>query len=390
MNTFLRWFIKDYDNSQDPEVRSRCGKLAGTVGIISNLVLFCAKLTVGLLSNSVSVLADALNNLTDASSSIVTLLGFRLSEKPADKHHPFGHARIEYLSGMAVSVLILLIGFELGKSSVEKLLAPQATFFSAALVVVMLVSVGVKLWLAVFNSRVGRHIGSATLAAAAADSRNDVVTTLAVLAACVVGHLFAVDLDGWVGLAVAAFILYSGVRALKETADPLLGEAASEELTNTIALRLRACEQVRGVHDLIVHDYGPGRRFASVHVEMDRALDAMVAHEIIDDLERDFEQQDHIQMVIHYDPVVVDDPILDSTREWVNERVREIDPALHVHDFRMVAGKSHTNLIFDVVRPQELSLTAQQLRERIDEVICAERPEYRVVLHVDENYSAGC
>ncbi len=388
MTALLHFLIRDYDNKDNPQVRSRCGKLAGVVGIAGNVLLFCAKLVVGILSNSVSVMADALNNLMDASSSIVTLIGFRLSEKPADKHHPFGHARIEYLSGMAVAVLILLVGFELGKGSVEKLLEPQPTLFSAALVVVMLISAGVKLWMAAFNRRVGQHIGSATLAAAAADSRNDVVTTLAVLAAAVAGHLLKVELDGWVGLAVAAFILYSGVVSLKETADPLLGEAASGELTAAVAARLHSCEQVLGVHDLIVHDYGPGRRFASVHVEMDRRLDAMIAHEIIDDLEREFEEDDHIQMVIHYDPVVVDDPILDSTRKWVFDQVHSVHPLLHIHDFRMVEGKGHTNLIFDVVRPQELALSAQQLQERIEQAIRAARPDYRVVLHVDENYIA--
>lgn len=389
MTAILRFLIKDFDNAKDPGVRGRCGKLAGAVGIAGNLLLFCAKLIVGLLSNSVSVMADALNNLMDASSSIVTLIGFRLSEKPADKHHPFGHARIEYLSGMAVAVLILLVGFELGKGSVEKLLEPQPTLFSAALVVVMLLSVGVKLWMAAFNRHVGRHIGSATLTAAAADSRNDVVATLAVLAASVAGHLLQVDLDGWVGLAVAAFILYSGFAALKETADPLLGEVADEELTAAVTERLRRCEQVLGLHDLIVHDYGPGRRFASVHVEMDRRVDVMLAHELIDDLERDFAEYDHIQMVIHYDPVVVDDPIVDATRVWVEEQVYTIDPRLHIHDFRMVEGKGHTNLIFDVVRPQDLPLSAQQLRESIRETVSAERPEYRVVLHVDENYVAA-
>lgn len=383
----LRTFIKEGGNYTDPEVRSRCGKLAGVVGIVCNLVLFAAKLTVGLLSASVSIMADALNNLTDASSSIVTLVGFRLSEKPADKHHPFGHARIEYLSGVAVAVLILFIGYELAKSSVDKLLHPEPTLFGAALVVVMLLSVLIKLWMAAFNRTVGKKIDSATLKAAAADSRNDVVATLAVLAACVLGHLLHVDLDGWVGLAVALFILYSGCVALRETVNPLLGEPAGETLSNEIVQRLNACEQVRGVHDLIVHDYGPGRRFASVHVEMDRRIDVLTAHDMIDDLEREFEQQAHIQLVIHYDPVVVDDPLIDATRDWVTQQVQSIAPMLRIHDFRMVEGKGHTNLIFDVVRPQELSLTAQELQAQITAVICAQRPEYRVVLHVDENYA---
>ncbi len=385
----LRLFVKDHKNYEDPAVRGRCGKLAGAVGIVCNLLLFAAKLVVGLLSNSVSIMADALNNLTDASSSIVTLIGFRLSEKPADRDHPFGHARIEYLSGMAVAVLILLIGFELGKSSVEKLLHPQPTVFSAVLVVVMLLSVLVKLWLALFNGTLGKRIRSSTLKAAAADSRNDVVTTLAVLLACVLGHLLHVDLDGWVGLAVAAFILYSGVNALRETVDPLLGEPAGEELSHEIVHRLNACEQVRGVHDLIVHDYGPGRRFASVHVEMDRKLDALIAHDIIDDLEREFASEMHIQLVIHYDPVVVDDPMIDATHAWVEQQVKSVAPALRIHDFRMVAGVGHTNLIFDVVRPQELPLSAAELEKQIRAVITGQRPDYRVVLHVDESYVAA-
>lgn len=385
----LRKFIKNHTDYTDPTVRSRCGKLAGVVGIVCNLILFAAKFAVGLLSSSVSIMADALNNLTDASSSIVTLVGFRLSEKPADRDHPFGHARIEYLSGMAVAVLILLIGFELAKSSVDKLLHPQPTVFGAALVVVMLLSVLVKLWMASFNRTVGKKIDSATLKAAAADSRNDVIATLAVLAACVAGHLFRVDLDGWVGLAVAAFILYSGVGALKETVNPLLGEPAGEEISNAIRDRLNACDQVRGVHDLIVHDYGPGRRFASVHVEMDRRIDALVAHDIIDDLERDFYTTEHVQLVIHYDPVVVDDPLIDATRKWVEEKVRTVDQSLRIHDFRMVEGVGHTNLIFDITRPQELPLSAQQLRTAITECICGERPEYRVVLQVDENYAGA-
>ncbi len=382
----LRWFLPHANDTQDPAVRGRYGKLAGLVGIVCNLLLFAGKLTVGLLSGSVAITADAVNNLSDASSSIVTLLGFRLSEKPADAVHPFGHARMEYLSGMAVAVLILLIGLELAKSSVQKILHPQPVACSALLVAVLLVSILVKLWMASFNRAIGRRIASAALEAAAADSRNDVIATLAVLLASVLGPLLSVDLDGWMGLAVALFILYSGIGILKNMVDLLLGEAPDPELTRTIAHRLLAHEQVLGVHDLMVHDYGPGRRFASVHVEMDSRLDVLKAHDIIDGIEREFAQEGHLQLVIHYDPVVVGDPVIEETRRWVEQLVQGIDAALQIHDFRMVRGASHTNLIFDVVRPQGFALSDEALRRRICEAVRAARPDHYAVVQVDDNY----
>lgn len=384
------WLLRVFapGHPDDPAVRGRAGKLAGVVGVVCNTLLFLAKLLAGLLSGSVSVAADAVNNLSDAASSVVTLVGFRLSEKPADEEHPFGHARMEYLAGLAVAVMILLIGVELAKTGIDKILHPQPMEFGLALAVVLVLSVLLKLWLAAFNRRVGGVIGSATLVAAAADSRNDVLATLAVLAAAALGHVCHINLDGWMGLAVALFILYSGVGILKDTVDPLLGEAPTAELTAAIAKKLHTYPGVLGIHDLIVHDYGPGRRFASVHVEMDSTRDVLEAHDQIDNIERQFATDMHLQLVIHYDPIVVGDPLVDEMHSWTLQLVQTIDPRLRIHDFRVVPGATHTNLIFDVVRPRGLEMTGAELAKRIRAEVHARRPDCYAVPQVDENYLA--
>lgn len=384
----LRIILRKDMDTADPAVRSRCGKLAGVVGLCCNAVLFLAKLLVGLVSGSVSVAADAVNNLSDAASSLVTLLGFRMGEKPADADHPFGHARMEYLAGMGVAVMILLIGVELAKTGVQKILHPQPVEFGAALVIVLVLSILVKLWMAAFNRQLGKKISSTVLIAAAADSRNDVLATLAVLIASVAAHLFQIDLDGWMGLLVALFILYSGVGILKDTVDPLLGEAPTAELTAAIAQRLQAHDKVLGIHDLIVHDYGPGRRFASVHVEMDSRQDVLEAHDLIDNIEKEFATQMHLQMVIHYDPVVVGDPLVDELHAWTLTVIHGIDPKLQIHDFRVVPGVSHTNLIFDVVRPPEYPLSAEELAQTVRDAVHTQRPHCYAVPQVDDGFVA--
>ena len=307
----LRLFVKDYEKSESAPVRTAVGKLSGFVGILCNLLLFAGKLAVGILSGAVSITADAMNNLSDAASSVVTLIGFRLAERPADEDHPYGHARYEYLSGLAVAALIVVIGFELAKTSVEKILHPTAVEFTLPTVLVLLGSIGVKLWLSFFNKRLGKHIDSQTLMATAADSRNDVISTGAVLAAGIVELLTSWQIDGFVGLAVALFILYSGVTLAKETISPLLGETASPELRKLIEETVESCPLVLGYHDLMVHDYGPGQRFASLHVEMDQQEDPLLCHELIDNMERACLQLHNIHLVIHYDPVVVGDPETD-------------------------------------------------------------------------------
>lgn len=353
-NWLLHTFIKNSDHPEDPKVRAAVGILSGIVGIFCNILLFGGKLAVGLLTRSVSITADAMNNLSDATSSVVTMLGFRLAERPADEEHPFGHARYEYLSGLAVSALILIIGVELAKSSLDKVLHPAAVEFGWTTAAVLAGSILVKLWMSLFNTKLGKTIHSATLAATAADSRNDVITTSAVLLAALIEHFTAFRADGWMGLAVSCFILYSGVGLAKDTISPLLGENADPELREKIVDNIRACPKVLGFHDLMVHDYGPGQRFASIHVEMDRREDPMECHEIIDDLERECLKSHGVHLVIHYDPIVTDDPELDRMHVRVEQLLHTYDIRLGVHDFRMVPGKGHVNLIFDVVLPTDL------------------------------------
>ena len=370
-NLLLRLFVKDHENTSDPGVRAKIGSMSGAVGICCNVLLFGFKLLAALLSGSVSIMADALNNLSDASGSIVTLVGFRLADRPADDKHPYGHARFEYLSGLAVSVLIILIGFELAKSSLDKILHPAAVEFTWVTAVVLIASVGVKSWMFLFNRSLGNRIHSASLHATAADSRNDCIATSAVLLAAVVERLTSLRVDGWMGIAVAVFILYSGWNLARETISPLLGENADEELRRKIVDYIASQPRVLGYHDLMVHDYGPGQRFASLHVEMDKNEDPLACHELIDDMERECLKSHNVHLVIHYDPVVTDDPELTRLREAVKSLLAIKDPRLTIHDFRMVPGEGHTNLIFDVTLPMELRGQENELKEALEQALSA-------------------
>ena len=362
----LRLFVKNYENGTDPAVRGKVGKLSGLVGILANALLCAGKLIIGTISGSVSITADAMNNLSDAASAIVTLVGFKLAERPADEDHPYGHARYEYLSGLAVAAMVVVIGFELAKTSLDKILHPESVTFSIPLVIVLVGSVLVKLWLSLFNTGLGKHIDSAALLATAADSRNDVISTLAVLAAALVEKFTGYRVDGYMGMAVAIFILYSATQLAKETISPLLGESASPELCRVIAEVMDAEPRVLGFHDLMVHDYGPGQRFGSLHVEMDQAEDPLACHELIDDLERLCLEQHNIHLVIHYDPVVVGDPVQDSLKATIFDALQGIDTRLNLHDFRMVRGSHHTNLIFDVALPCDLAGQEKRIGRTID------------------------
>ena len=350
----------------DPAVRTAVGKLSGTAGIVCNLLLSAGKLIIGTLSGAVSITADALNNLSDAVSAIVTLIGFRLSEKPADRNHPFGHARYEYLSGLAVAGLILMIGVELARSSAEKIFAPAPVQLTWPMVLVMGVSILVKLGLSVFNTKLGTFIQSGALLAVAADSRNDVIATAAVLAAALVEHFTGAHIDGFMGLGVALFILYSGVKLGKETISPLLGESASPQLRQLIVDTVEAEPRVLGYHDLMVHDYGPGQRFASLHVEMDQNEDPLLCHDLIDDIERLCLEKHNIHLVIHYDPVVIGDAQTDALRTLVQHTLHQWDEKMNLHDFRVVQGIRHTNLIFDVALPHSLSGHEEAIKQSVD------------------------
>ena len=380
----LRLFVKDYRNTEDPKVRGAYGKLAGVVGIVCNLLLFAGKLIAGLLSGSVAITADAVNNLSDASSSLVTLLGFKLAERPADEEHPYGHARLEYLSGLAVAALILVIGVELGKSSIEKIINPETVLFSWLTLAILIGSILVKLWMALFCYKLGKKIDSATLTATAMDSRNDVISTSAVLLGCLVGHFFCLQIDGYIGTLVALFIIWSGCGIAKETISPLLGKQADAELVKSISDLIMSHEKILGIHDLMVHDYGPGQCFASVHAEMDSRENPLDCHDIIDDIERDALRELRVHLVIHYDPIVTDDEELNQMRALVSAELKQIDPQLTMHDFRMVRGPGHTNLIFDLVIPYSMENRKKELKERIDERVQFEDKRYYTVITFDE------
>lgn len=362
------------DNEQTQQ-RNCVGKKAGLIGIVTNVFLACSKLIVGTLASSVSITADALNNLMDAASSIVTLVGFKMAEKPADEEHPFGHARSEYLAGLIVAMMIFVVGYELILSSVQKIWHPEAVSFSLPAAIVLLVSIGAKLVLSNYYKKAGEKISSQTLLAASVDSRNDVIMTTAVLLASVIEYYSKIQVDGFIGLAVAVFILYSGISLAKETVSPLLGEGINEELKETLEDYILSCPKVVGCHDLIVHDYGPNQRFASIHVEMDKAEDPLVCHELIDDMEEECMKNHGVHLVIHYDPIVTDDPEVERLRQMVISILKVKDERLSIHDFRMVQGQGHENLIFDVLLPLDLKGQEKNIQESIENALNTIEPK---------------
>ena len=382
----VRHFVRMSEQTDDPAVRMRYGQFAGIVGIICNVMLCLGKGAIGLVSGSVSIVADAVNNLSDAASNIVSLLGFKLASRPADPEHPYGHGRYEYLAGLVVAALVLAIGINLAWSSVQKIITPSPTEFSGALVAVLVLSIAVKLWMAAFNRSIGRRINSDTLEATAVDSRNDVISTAAVLACACISRVTGVDLDGWAGLAVGAFICWSGVGLLRDTVSPLLGQAPSPELVEHIHDKILSYPGVLGTHDLMVHDYGPGRQFASAHVEMAAEADPLESHDLIDNIEQDFKMEDGLIVTLHYDPIVTDDPEVRDMRHWISHAVEEIDPRITVHDLRCVPGPTHTNVIFDCVRPAGSALSSDELRERVARLVQGHYPRTIAKITVDESY----
>ena len=382
----VRHFVKDHEKANDPAVRMRYGQFAGIVGIICNIALCLGKGAIGLIAGSVSIVADALNNLSDAASNVISLLGFKLASKPADPGHPYGHGRYEYLSGLAVAVVIVIIGVELIQTSLDKVLNPTATEFSLAVVAVLVLSILVKLWMAVFNRTIGRRISSTTLEATAVDSRNDVISTGVVLVCAIVSHLTGIDLDGIVGIAVGAFIVYSGAQLVRDTVNPLLGQAPDPALVSHIQNKILGYPGVLGTHDLMVHDYGPGRQFASAHVEMAAEADPMESHDLIDNIEQDFKEDDGLIVTLHYDPIVTDDPEVKDLRNQINALVKTIDARLSIHDLRTVPGPTHTNVIFDCVKPADFDMDDEDLRARIATLVAVDHPQAICKITIDQSY----
>ncbi|WP_209341635.1 cation diffusion facilitator family transporter [Flavonifractor sp. AGMB03687] len=387
MTDFLvRHLVRDHENVQDPAVRERYGVLSGGVGIFLNLLLSLGKFLAGVLTGSIAVTADAFNNLSDAGSSVVTLVGFKLAGQKADDGHPFGHGRIEYLAGLLVSLLILMVGVELGKSSIEKIIHPEDVTFSLVTVVILICSILVKLWMSLFNRKLGKRINSAAMQATATDSLSDVVATSAVLAGTLIGHFAQVSIDGWIGVVVAIFILRAGWEAVKDTLNPLLGTAPEPELVNAIQQLVLSHEQVVGMHDLVIHDYGPGRRMCSFHAEVPEDEDIMAAHDAIDHIEREIQEKFGIETTAHMDPIATGDSEVTRLRDQVRDLVKEIDEDMSIHDFRVTRGPLHTNLIFDVVVPHRCRLKDEEIQERITQAVRGVVPDCYVVLQLDRSY----
>lgn len=382
----IRHFVKGYEYKDDPKVRTAYGQFAGIVGIICNILLCAAKGLIGFLAGSVSIIADALNNLSDAASNVISLLGFKLASKPADPEHPYGHGRYEYLSGLAVAVIIVVIGVELIQSSLDKVLNPTPTEFNIVVAVILILSILVKLWMAVFNRTIGKRISSTTLEATAVDSRNDVIATGVVLVCAIISSQTGIDLDGWVGIAVGIFIVYSGIQLMRETVSPLLGKAAEPEVVTHIQKKIMSYPGVLGTHDLMVHDYGPGRQFASAHVEMAAEADPMESHDLIDNIEQDFKNDEGLIVTLHYDPIVTDDPEVKDLRNQINELVKSISPQLSIHDLRTVPGPTHTNVIFDCVKPADFELDDDELKHRISNLVTEKHPEAICKITIDQSY----
>lgn len=381
----LRIFVRDHKNTEDPAVRDKCGRVAGAVGIVTNFLLFLMKIIVGTVFHSVSVTADAVNNLTDSGSSVVTLIGFKMASKPADEKHPFGHARIEYLSGVIVSFIVIFLGLQLGMSSIEKIITPEENALTPVALVVLVISILAKLWQCLFYRKVGRMIKSESVEATSKDSRNDVIATSVVLLGAVITMLTGVNLDGYMGAAVALFIVFSGVQLTISTADPLLGQAPEGELVQTITEKMLSYPGIIGMHDLAVHNYGVGRCFASAHCEVDAKNDILVSHDLIDNIERDFSRDLGIHMVIHLDPVIVGDARTDALHCKVQSLVTALYPTVTIHDFRVIWGVTHSNIVFDAAVPFAVKDSDAVITQKVETEIQKLDPDYRTVVTIDRS-----
>ncbi len=379
-------FIKNRDKIEDSGVRRAYGLLSSVLGIVLNVLLFCGKYAAGMLTGSIAVMADAINNITDAGSSIVTLLGFKFAGSRPDADHPFGHGRYEYIAGFVVSMAILLMGVEMAKSSVMKIISPTPVEGSMAALIIMAAAILVKLYMFMYNRRIGVRLDSAALKAVATDSISDCVATLVVLVTTLISRFTELSLDGWGGLAVAAFILYSGVNSAKDTLSPLLGKAPDRELVENIEKIILAHPEVIGIHDLMVHDYGPGRLVISVHGEVSGAEDIFKLHDVIDCIEEELNHKLGCESIIHMDPIDTDDKRVAEMREAVAAIARAISPELTIHDFRMVPGDSHTNLIFDLVLPHRFEISGEEAGRRISEAVSACWPDHKCVIKAEQSY----
>ena len=380
-------FIRDRENVTDPDVRRHFGILCGAVGICLNILLFIGKFFAGTMASSIAITADAVNNLSDAGYSLITLICFKLAGHAPDPDHPFGHGRIEYISGLIVSFLIIIMGVELLKSSVDKILHPAPVDGGLLIIAILIVSICVKIYMYCYNRGIGKKLDSAAMKATALDSLSDSVATTAVLAATLIGQFTDLMIDGWCGILVAAFILYSGITAAKDTISPLLGQPPEKEFVDQIEQIVMSHKEVQGMHDLIVHNYGPGRVMISLHAEVPAHGDILSLHDTIDNIESELRTRLNCDAVIHMDPIVTDDPVVNSLKERIEAEVHAIDPVLTIHDFRVVAGPTHTNVIFDLLLPYQFRLRDEAVVKQLKDFVSnLEGHQYFAVIQVDHSY----
>ncbi len=379
--------IADYDNPSSPKVRQAYGILCGAVGICFNLLLFAGKFFAGLISNSIAITADAFNNLSDAGSSVITLIGFHMAGQKPDLQHPFGHGRIEYVSGLVVAGAILIMAFELIKTSLEKIIHPEAVDFQPVSLIILAVSIGVKLYMSSYNRSTGEKIDSAAMKATALDSLSDALSTSVVLVASIIGHFTSLNIDGWCGIAVGLFIFYAGFQAAKDTLNPLLGQAPNPEFIQNIRDITLAHPEILGIHDMLVHDYGPGRQMVSLHCEVSSSGDILLLHDAIDNIERELRSKLHCDAVIHMDPIQDKDEETVKIHHEVLELIHKINPLISIHDFRMVKGNTHTNLIFDVMIPVDYPTPPKVLTKQIELMVQEQHPDFYTVITVDRDYA---
>lgn len=383
----IKLFIKNSDDTNNIKVRTAYGTLSGCVGIFVNVLLSVAKLIIGSITHSITITGDALNNLSDAGSSAISLLGFRIASKPADQEHPYGHGRVEYICGLGVSVIIMFMGFELIKSSIGKIIEPQAPEFSYAAIIVLVLSILGKLWLALFNRKVGKAINSDTVDAVVKDSLSDMAATAVSIVSLVLSRYFDIPFDGIFGVVVSLFVIWAGVGVFRSTTALLLGQAPDSATVKMLEEKIMSYDGVFGVHDLIVHDYGPGRCFVTAHAEVSSTSDIMESHDLMDVIEQEIRNDIGYMITLHMDPIVMDDEKTNSARTMVIEMVNDIDSSLSIHDFRMVSGPHHTNLIFDVVLPFSCKLDGSKVIELINQKLAAHEKNYYAVVTIDRNYN---
>ncbi len=384
-----RLFIADRENTSNPEVRKAYGVLCGGAGIALNILLFAGKFLAGFLSNSIAITADAFNNLSDAGSSLITLVGFQMAGQKPDPHHPFGHGRIEYLSGLFVSVAILIMAFELIQSSVDKILHPQPVIFNWLTIVILLVSIAVKFYMAFYNKSIGKKIDSAAMKATATDSLSDTLATTVVLAASLTAHFTGLKIDGYCGILVGLFIFYAGYSAAKDTISPLLGQPPQPDFVKSVETIVMSYEHVQGIHDMVVHDYGPGRVMISLHAEVPADGNLLVLHDMIDNIEHRLHNELHCEAVIHMDPIITDDAQTNQLKGQLANLLHNNYPEIRFHDFRMVKGPTHTNIIFDIVVPFGYKASDETVTDFLQKEIHRIDNTYFAVIQVDKAYTSN-